>query len=155
MHGIYLLSIIRIEHGRRLLLLHALALDQASLLILGLRPPRPFRRHIDTIILFLLALLLGLVDRRGLMLSWRVHRIQNEWCRACVDELMLSPSGNNDQVSSFDFLVDSGNGGFAFAGGEGQYLVNSVLLERCQGVSASFPGWTNLIANVSIHRYGH
>ena len=36
-----------------------------------------------------------------------------QWCRSSVDELMLSASRHDHQVSSFDILIFTGNGGFA------------------------------------------
>ena len=62
------------------------------------------------------------------MASKKEERYQ--WCRSSVDELMLRPSRHNHEVSSFDILVFTGNGGFADARGEGQGLVDSVDLEE-------------------------
>lgn len=53
-----------------------------------------------------------------------------QWCRSSVDELMLCTSRHNHEVSSFDILVFTGNGGFADARCEGQGLVDSVNLEK-------------------------
>ena len=56
-----------------------------------------------------------------------------QWCRSSVDELMLSASRYDHKVSSFDILIFTGNGGFAYSRSEGQGLVNGVNLEEMDG----------------------
>lgn len=58
------------------------------------------------------------------------HREEEDyqWCRASVDELMLGTSGHDHEVPSFDILVFTSDGGFAYSGGKGQGLVDGVNL---------------------------
>ena len=53
-----------------------------------------------------------------------------QWCRASIDELMLSTSRHNHEVSSFDILVFTSNSGLADSRGEGQGLVNGMNLSE-------------------------
>ena len=62
------------------------------------------------------------------MASMKVEGYQ--WCRSSVYELMLRTSRHNHEISSFDILVFTGNGGFADARSEGQGLVDGVNLEE-------------------------
>jgi hypothetical protein len=111
-----------------LLLLHTLALDQSEPLVLLLATPRPFRRDIDTVILLLLALLLGFVNCGGLVLGGRIHSVQDQGRRSRVDKLVLRACWNNYQVTGLDVLINSSDRGAASAGGEGQDLVDSMFL---------------------------
>ena len=63
------------------------------------------------------------VENLGLMLSvcvsfpctkHKAHRKreQYQWCRASIDKLMLGTSRYYHEVSSFDILVFTSNGGF-------------------------------------------
>ena len=53
-----------------------------------------------------------------------------QWCRASIDELMLSTSRHNHEVSSFDILVFTSNSSLADSRGEGQGLVNGMNLSE-------------------------
>ena len=53
-----------------------------------------------------------------------------QWCRASIDELMLSTSRHNHEVSSFDVLVFTSNSGLADSRGEGQGLVDGMNLSE-------------------------
>ena len=59
-----------------------------------------------------------------------------QWCWARIDELMLGASWHYHEVSSFDILIFTRNGGFAGSSGEGQDLVDEVSL----GETAVSPG---------------
>jgi hypothetical protein len=91
------------------------ALDQAHLLVLGLAPPRPVRRHVDAILFLLITLLLGLMHGCRLVLRRTVDSIQDQRGRACVDKLMLSSGWDNDQIAGFHILILACDGGFAGA----------------------------------------
>ena len=80
-----------------------------------------------------------------LSLRRQVHRKEEayQWCRASIDELMLSTSRHYHKVSSFDILVFTTNGGFAYARGEGQDLVNGMSL-RETAVSSEAAGLRRL-----------
>ncbi len=97
----------------------------------------------------------------------QVHRKEEayQWCRASIDELMLSTSRHYHEVPSFDILVFTSNGGFADSRGEGQDLVDGVSL-RGTAVSSETAGLrglkaalgkqkTDLIPNVPTNRHGH
>lgn len=64
--------------------------------------------------------------------GYKVHRKkeQYQWCRASIDELVLGTSRHYHEVSTFDILVFTSNGGFARPRGEGQGLVNGVDLRE-------------------------
>src|SRR5438477_12920305 len=83
----------------------SLCFHQPELLILSFAPPGPLRRHINTVLLLLVALLFRLVHRRRLMFGRAVHGVQNEWCWPGVDKLMLRASWDNDEVAGLDILV--------------------------------------------------
>lgn len=53
-----------------------------------------------------------------------------QWRRASIDELMLSTSRHNHEISSFDILVFTSNSGFAYSRGESQGLVDGVNLGK-------------------------
>lgn len=105
-----------------------LTLDHPGFLVLRLALLRPFWCDIDTILFFLIALFLGLVNRSGLMLSWAVHGIEDQRCRPRVHELVLGTSWDDDKIASLDVLVFACNGGFAYAGCESEDLVDCVYL---------------------------
>ena len=63
------------------------------------------------------------------MLCRRVDCIQDQRRGPGIDELMLRPRRNDDEVASFDVLVLACNGGLADARGEGQDLVDGMFLE--------------------------
>lgn len=67
--------------------------------------------------------------RCRLVLSWRIHSVQDQWIRAGIDELMLSPCWNYDQVSCLDILVFARDRRFAGTGSERQNLINCVFLQ--------------------------
>jgi hypothetical protein len=106
-------------------------LDETHLLILRLASPRPIGSDIDTVLFLLITLLLCPVHRCRLVLCRRIDGIQDKWCWASIDELMLGPCGNNNQISGFDILVFTGNGGASSSGCECQNLVDGVFL-LCQ-----------------------
>ena len=54
----------------------------------------------------------------------------NQRCRTGIDELMLSTSWHNHEVSSFDVLVFTSNSGLADSRGEGQGLVDGMNLSE-------------------------
>jgi len=142
-------------------------LDQPKLLVLGLTPLTPFRRHIDTFLLLTITLLLILMHRCWFVLGRRVYCVQNERRRARIDELMLSAGGNDDQITSLDVLVDAVDRRFALSRRECQDLVDGVFLRdgqsknnntACKGgeVIARFKrAGTYLVTNLSIYRHCH
>jgi hypothetical protein len=80
-------------------------LDQTLLLVVILALLTPLWRLILAILLFLVALLLGLVDSSAVMLRRTVnsHELQRLGLR-CVDELVLSAGWYHDDIGSFDVL---------------------------------------------------
>jgi hypothetical protein len=114
-------------------------LDETHLLILRLASSRPIGSDINTVLFLLVALLLCLVHRCRLVLCRRINGIQDKWCWASIDELMLGPCGNNNQISGFDILVFTGNSGASSSGCECQNLVDGVFL-LCQRLVDYCPG---------------
>ena len=108
-------------------------LNEPRLLVLSLALPRPVRRNINPILLFLIALFFRLVDCGRLVLRRAVYSVQDQWIRTCVDKLMLRPRRNNDKVSCFYILVLACDGGLACAGCEGQDLIDGVFLQFVSG----------------------
>jgi hypothetical protein len=80
-------------------------LDQTLLLVVILALLTPLWRLILAILLFLIALFLGLVDSSAVMLRRTVnsHELQRLGLR-CVDELVLSAGWYHDDIGSFDVL---------------------------------------------------
>lgn len=105
-----------------------ISFDQTSLFVLGLALSRPLGRHINPLVLFLVALLFRLVDGGGLVLRGAVHGVQNERCGTGIDELVLCAGGHDDQIAGLDVLILAGDGGLASAGSEGEDLVDRVCL---------------------------
>jgi hypothetical protein len=68
------------------------------------------------------------MDGRGFVLSRTVHGVQDQGCRAGIDELMLGSCRHDDEIAGLDVLVFSCDGGFAGAGGEGKDLVDGMFL---------------------------
>ena len=60
-----------------------------------------------------------------------------QWCRSSIDELMLSASRHDHQVSSLDILIFARNGGFAHARSERQGLVDRMNLEEKKSTQSS------------------
>ena len=90
------------------------------------------------------------------MLSRRIDSVQNQWCWTSVDELMLSPCRDNDQVSSLDILVLACDCCLASTGGEGQSLVNRVFLVPDQWpTSVRMMAGLYLVTNFSIDWHCH
>ena len=89
------------------------------------------------------------------MLGRRIHSIQDQWCGASVDKLMLRACWHDDKVSSFDVLIFSCDGGFAYAGSEGQDLINGVFLTRSVNGFVSGAEDRYFIADVSANWDGH
>ena len=52
-----------------------------------------------------------------------------QWCGSSVDELMLSASWHNHEVSGLNILIFTSDGGFAYSRGESQGLVDGMNLE--------------------------
>jgi hypothetical protein len=96
-----------------------LSFHQAKLLVLCLAAPRPFRGHVDPVLLFLITLFLRLVHSCWLMLGRAVHSIQNERRGPGVDELMLRASWYDDQIPRLDVLVLASYSCFALPRCEG------------------------------------
>ena len=62
------------------------------------------------------------------MLGRAVHGIQDKGRGSSVDELMLRAGWHDNEIACFDILVFARYGCFAFAGCEGEDLVNGVFL---------------------------
>ena len=105
-----------------------LPLHEPHSLILALTPPRPLRRHINSLIFLAVPLRLVLVHRVRLVLRGAIHRVQDQRVRPGIDELVLRARGHDDEVAGFHVLVFAGDGGAPAPGGEGQDLVDCVFL---------------------------
>lgn len=134
-----------------------ISLDQARLFVLRLALSRPLGRHINALVLFLVALFFRLVDGGRLVLGRAVDGVQDEWIGTGVDELMLSACWHDDQVAGLDILVLARDGGFARTGGEGEDLVDRVCLSRSisRRGGEMDGGITHFVSDVTAHGDGH
>lgn len=82
----------------------------------------PLRRLVLARVLELVALLLCLVHRLGVVLAGRVDGDELERHVARVDKLVLRAGGNDDDVARIDGLVLACYCGFGFAGCEEEDL---------------------------------
>lgn len=101
---------------------------KALLPVLLPSPATPIRRYIDTLFLFAIALLLGAMHRRRLVLRLRVDGVQNQGCGARVEELMLRASRDDHQVAGVHLLLLAADLGEARTRGEGEDLVDGMGL---------------------------
>lgn len=104
-------------------------LHQAQLLILRLTPLAPVRCDINSVVLLLVALLLGLMYSCGGVLRRTVHGIQNQGGGTSVDKVVLRARGHDDKVPGLDILLFAGNDRAPLARGKCQNLVNVMDLE--------------------------
>jgi hypothetical protein len=131
--------------------------DQPHLLVLCLASSTPLWRHIDAILLLLVSLLLCLVHRCRLVFSRRIDSVQDQWIGTSVDELVLRPCRDYDQVACLDILVLSCNRRLSSARGKGQNLINGVfltnwLVERGQDMHNR---WNYFVSDVTTDWNGH
>lgn len=113
-----------------------LSLYPALFLILLLTTPTPFWGYIDAILFFLVALFLGFVNCCRLVLSWRVNRIQDQWGRSLVQELMLGSCRHNHHIAGLDFLLLAGNLRETLARCEGKDLIDGMNLRLCKDTAS-------------------
>jgi len=108
--------------------------DEAQLLIVSFRPLAPLRRFVDPLLFRFVTLLFGLVHRRWLVLCWAIHGVEEQRDGTGIEEVMVRPRRNNDEIAGFYVLFFAADDGFAGAGSKIQDLVNCVYLWR-----VSFP----------------
>lgn len=111
------------------------------------------------------------MDGGRLMLRRGIHRVQDQWGRPGIDELMLRTGRHDDEISGLDVLVLPIDGGATGAGREREDLINCVFLCRKEGSTVSQTRFltetkakpelsrndplTYLIANIPTNRHGH
>ena len=103
---------------------------QSHLFILLLTPPRPLWCLVLSSILQLIALLLRLMHSSRIMFSRRINCNELQRLVSNVDELVLRPSRDYNNIRGIYFLVFSSNSSLALAGSKEQDLIDRVNLHR-------------------------
>lgn len=121
------------------LIILATLLDETFVLVVLLALLAPLRCLINSIILFLVTLLFGLVNRSRQVLGRRVDSNQFERLVTLGHELMLSAGGDNDDVSSTDRLIFAGDGSKTVAGRDYENLIDGMNLRGLDNEHVVFP----------------